>query len=117
MKNNHAYLRLPKIIVNKNEVGFLLDKYDKIEFSKYYKLDDITRVKVIPYVYIKFEDYSTIIGACVINTLNIPLLTGLRASKNTGVISYKIINRLIEIEKKYNINLNISKDIRNKSKI
>lgn len=116
MNNNHAYLRLPKILVKKEEVGFLLSKYDKIESQKNdCKLKDNSVIRIIPYIYINFNDFSTLLGSCLsYKELKIPLLTGLQSAKSNNCISYKILKKLSDLEKELNLNLSISKDLRNK---
>jgi len=114
MEHSHAYLRLPKILVNKKEVYNLIDKYDKIEINKQINkgLVNINVTKVIPYLYIKFDDLATIIGCANKHSdLNIPILSGIASSKSNPMISHKTVRKLMEIEKKHSINLAISKDI------
>ena len=116
MENDHAYLCLPKIIVKKEEVGYLLTKYDKIEIQKgLNNLKNPNVVKVIPYYYIDFNDLLTIIEKCKFyKKLQIPILSGIVFSKVVRHLSYKTIRKLMEIEEDRNIDLSISKDIRNK---
>lgn len=117
MDNHNAYIRLPKVIINKTELCNILNTYDKVELinTKNHKLNNPNLIKIIPYKRIDFNDLSTIIGCCEGYVyLKIPLLNGIRNSKAQGFIKHKILKKLIEIEQKYKINLSISKDIRNK---
>ncbi len=113
MKNNHAYLKLRSIVIKKDNLHTLLDKYDKIEILKNRNtFKDSSIIRVIPYVYIPFQDFSTILGVCANCSIKNSFITGIISSKNTGTISYKNIIKLLELEKQFNVNFSISKTIK-----
>lgn len=72
------------------------------------------------YIYYKADQQILwgILGACLAERSKLPnngdhaFLTGIQSLKKCGFITVSKINRLIEIEKKYKINLNIPKALR-----
>ena len=113
MKNGHAYLKLRSVLIKKADLGAVLDKYDKIEILKNRNtFKDNSIIRIIPYVYIAFEDFSTILGMCTSCNIKNSFITGIASSKNTGIISYKNIIKLLELEKEFNINFSISNNIK-----
>jgi hypothetical protein len=88
------------------------------------KLKDDKSCEIFAFYKIDFNSIPTIIGLCerivnenrrydFLNGVDLSFLTGIQSQKRDGYLSKSMIVKLIEIEKKYNVNLSITKEIKN----
>lgn len=112
MSNRRAYIRLPKEIVRKSVLGAVLDRYDKVEINHQTNkgIEDRDKIKIIPFKYISYEGYKSMLGACNKHIEKDSVLAGMYSQKHSNTISYKTIGKLIAIEKRCGINLSIPKE-------
>ena len=112
MDNSHGYLKLPKQLVKKEDFFLIIEKYDKVEINKNTgKLNNPALIRFTPFVYIPQIYISNITGSCKkYKDLKIPILNGIQSTSNT--ISYKVLLKLIEVQKKHNLNLGIAKELK-----
>jgi len=100
------------------------EQVSKVEIANCYNksLRDKSLCKIYVYFKINYNDFYTIIGSCKtnidkVNSYDGQFLKGIQSLKGEGFISEKLLKKLINIEKRNDINLSISDEIKNMNKI
>ena len=100
------------------------EQVSKVEIANCYNksLRDKSLCKIYVYFKINYNDFYTIIGSCKtnidkVNSYDGQFLKGIKSIKGEGFISEKLLKKLIDIEKRNDINLSISGEIKNMNKI
>jgi len=100
------------------------EQVSKVEIANCYNksLRDKSLCKIYVYFKINYNDFYTIIGSCKtnidkVNSYDGQFLKGIQSLKGEGFISEKLLKKLIDIEKRNDINLSISGEIKNMNKI
>lgn len=115
-KINHiqyTILKLPKQICNWNELKEESKDYFKIEICKNFNnLDNKDLVRFQPFTKVSQKSINDIKDSCKKlrdNGFQHPMFTGIQ---NTNIMSCKTITKLIALEKKHNIKIKISNQLR-----
>ena len=86
------------------------------------KLENDFLCEIFAFHYIDFSTVATIIGSCkrvadedgryeILSSEDLSFLRGIQSLKGNGYLTKSIIIKLIEIEKKYDVNLSISNKV------